>query len=154
MDSPAYLVVSGLPGSGKSTLARGLAARLGMAVIDKDVILESLYDSLGVGPEPWRHRLSRAADDILFAQAALTPRAVLDNWWHPDTAPARLHGLSGAAGRLVQVHCDCDAAVAAARLGARRRGRRPAQLTRSARKSSQVLVPVSAPSRVRLAPLR
>ncbi|MFG1810947.1 AAA family ATPase [Streptomyces sp. NPDC049040] len=74
MDSPAYLVVSGLPGSGKSTLARDLAARLGLAVIDKDVILESLYESLGVGPEPWRHRLSRAADDVLFAQAALTPR--------------------------------------------------------------------------------
>ncbi|SHN14171.1 AAA family ATPase [Actinacidiphila paucisporea] len=116
-----YVVVSGLPGSGKSTLARGLAARLGLAVIDKDVLLESLYDSLGVRPEPWRHRLSRAADDLLYAQAALAPGAVLDNWWHPDTAPAPLHRLRGPHGRLVQVHCDCDVAVAAARFQARRR---------------------------------
>jgi predicted kinase len=122
VDSPAYVVVSGLPGSGKSTLARGLAARLGLAVIDKDVVLEALYDSLGVGPEPWRHRLSRAADDVLYAQAALAPGAVLDNWWHPETAPARLHELCGQGGaRLVQVHCDCDAAVAAARFQARAR---------------------------------
>jgi len=42
----AYVVVSGLPGSGKSALATGLSARLGLPVIDKDVVLEALYDSL------------------------------------------------------------------------------------------------------------
>ena len=40
------MVVSGLPGSGKSALATGLSARLGLPVIDKDVVLEALYDSL------------------------------------------------------------------------------------------------------------
>ncbi|WSW11263.1 cytidylate kinase family protein (plasmid) [Streptomyces sp. NBC_01005] len=58
------------PGSGKSTLARSLARRLGLPAIDKDVILESLYDSLGVGDHAWRNRLSRASDDIMFASAA------------------------------------------------------------------------------------
>ncbi|MEV5627665.1 AAA family ATPase [Streptomyces sp. NPDC052507] len=112
------MVVSGLPGSGKSTLARSLARRLSLPVIDKDVILESLYDSLGVGDHAWRSRLSRASDDIMFALAADAGRAVLDNWWHHDTAPGRLRSL---AGLLIEVHCDCDVALAAERFQARTR---------------------------------
>jgi predicted kinase len=118
VSSVAFVVVSGLPGSGKSTLARSLARRLSLPVIDKDVILESLYDSLGVGDHAWRSRLSRASDDIMFALAADAGRAVLDNWWHHDTAPGRLRSL---AGLLIEVHCDCDVALAAERFQARTR---------------------------------
>ncbi|MFD6892851.1 AAA family ATPase [Streptomyces sp. NPDC059957] len=70
MRDNSFVILTGLPASGKSTVARGRAAELDLPVIDKDVILESLYDSLGVGDHAWRHRLSRAADDILFALAA------------------------------------------------------------------------------------
>ncbi|WP_442817891.1 AAA family ATPase [Streptomyces sp. NBC_01591] len=115
VSSVAFVVISGLPGSGKSTLARSLARRLSLPVIDKDVILESLYDSLGVGDHAWRNRLSRASDDIMFALAADAGRAVLDNWWHHDTAPDRLQSL---AGLLIEVHCDCDVALAAERFQA------------------------------------
>ena len=59
-------------------------------MIDKDVILESLYDSRGVGEHVWRSKLSGASDDIMFALAADAVRAVLDNWWHHDSAPGRL----------------------------------------------------------------
>jgi predicted kinase len=113
------IVVSGLPASGKSTLARGLGARLGLPVIDKDRVLEALYDSLGVGDHAWRARLSRAADDVLFALAADAGGAVLDNWWHHDTAPARLRALG--ARHLLEVFCDVDVALAAARFQARPR---------------------------------
>ncbi|GAA2425709.1 AAA family ATPase [Streptomyces pulveraceus] len=120
MSSVAFVVISGLPGSGKSTLARSLAGRLSLPLIDKDVILESLYDSLGVGDHAWRGRLSRASDDIMLALAADAHRAVLDNWWHHDTAPGRLQSL---AGLLIEVHCDCDVALAAERFQARTRHR-------------------------------
>ncbi|SFY45435.1 hypothetical protein SAMN02787144_10745 [Streptomyces atratus] len=70
VSSVAFVDISGLLGSGKSPLARSLARRLSLPVIDKDVILESLYDSLGVGDHAWRNRLSRASDDIMFALAA------------------------------------------------------------------------------------
>ncbi|MES9553793.1 AAA family ATPase [Streptomyces sp. NPDC088190] len=128
MSSVAYVVISGLPGSGKSTLARSLAERLSLPLIDKDVILESFYDSLGVGDHAWRSRLSRASDDIMLALAADARRAVLDNWWHHDTAPGRLQSL---AGLLIEVHCDCDVALAAERFQARtrHRGHLDAQLT-------------------------
>ncbi|MFD0342182.1 AAA family ATPase [Streptomyces sp. NPDC127117] len=118
MSSIAFVVISGLPGSGKSTLARSLANQLSLPVLDKDVILESLYDSLGVGGHAWRSRLSRASDDIMFALAADAGRAVLDNWWHHETAPGRLQSL---AGLLIEVHCDCDVALAAERFQARTR---------------------------------
>ncbi|WP_330300320.1 AAA family ATPase [Streptomyces sp. NBC_00503] len=114
----AFVIVSGLPASGKSTLARGLAAELGLPVIDKDVILESLYDSLGIGDQAWRHRLSRASDDILFALAADAGRAVLVNWWHHDSAPARLRQLDA---QLVEVFCDCDTGLVAERFRTRKR---------------------------------
>ncbi|MEU3744323.1 MULTISPECIES: hypothetical protein [Streptomyces] len=82
------------------------------------MILESLCDSLGVGDQAWRHRLSRAGDDILFALAADAGRAVLVNWWHRDTAPARLHHLDA---QLVEVSCDCDTELVAERFRTRKR---------------------------------
>ncbi|MFI8446583.1 AAA family ATPase [Streptomyces erythrochromogenes] len=118
MTDTDFVVVSGLPASGKSTVARRLAAELGWPVIDKDAILESLYDSLGVGDHAWRYRLSRPGDDILFTLAGHAKHAVLDNWWHHDTAPNRLHQLNA---RIIEVHCDCDPALVAERFAARTR---------------------------------
>lgn len=114
----AFVIVSGLPASGKSTPATGLGALLRWPVLDKDAILEALYDSLGVGDHMWRGRLSRAADDVLFTVAAAAPHAVLDNWWHHDTAPDRLRRLDG---RPVEVFCACDPEPAARRFQARTR---------------------------------
>ncbi|MFF1415946.1 AAA family ATPase [Streptomyces sp. NPDC058289] len=125
MRDNSFVVLTGLPASGKSTLARGLAAHLDLPVLDKDVILESLYDSLGVGDQTWRHRLSRAADDILFALAADARQAVLVNWWHRDSAPGRLHQLDA---HLVEVFCDCPTTLVAERF--RTRKRHPGHLDR------------------------
>jgi hypothetical protein len=99
-------------------VGRALAEHLALPVFDKDVILEALYDSLGIGDQDWRGRLSRASDEVLFTLAAQAGRAVLDNWWHHDSAPARLRRLGG---RLIEVFCDCDPALAAQRFLARTR---------------------------------
>lgn len=59
-----FVVVSGLPGSGKSTVARLVSPALNLPVIDKDDILERLFDSKGVGDASWRRALSRQSDVI------------------------------------------------------------------------------------------
>jgi shikimate kinase len=112
------IVVSGLAASGKTAVGRLLSDRLGMPLIDKDVILEALFDSLGCDDRDERYRLSRAGDEVLYALAASSRAAVLVNWWNHDTSPARLRAISSS---LVEVFCDCPVEVAAARFAARRR---------------------------------
>ena len=54
MTAPRLVVVSGLPASGKSTVARTLAGALGLPLLDKDVFLEALFASDGIGDAAWR----------------------------------------------------------------------------------------------------
>jgi glucokinase len=120
-----FVIVSGLPGTGKSRVAYELAPLLGLAVIDKDEILESLFDSRGVGDAGWRRTLSRESDRILQREAEASDGALLVSFW-------RLPGMSEASGtptdwlrqlssRIVNLHCDCPAEIAAARFKDRTR---------------------------------
>lgn len=124
-----FLVVTGLPGSGKSTVGKVLARELGLPLLDKDDILEGLFDTLGSPDLEARERLSRAADEILFRLAESMPGAVLVNWWRRDSAPARLEALSGP---VVEVLCEVPVEIARERWMERRRhpghhdGQRPA----------------------------
>lgn len=91
-----------------------------MPLIDKDVMLEELFDSLGSPDATERSRLSRASDEGLYALAAASPTAILVNWWDHASAPARLRGISSS---FVEVFCDCPTEVAAARFLSRSRHR-------------------------------
>jgi len=122
---PRFVVVTGLPASGKSTIARQISAALALPLLDKDEILESLFDELGIGDAAWRATLSRAADRILVTLARRTHAAVIVSWWrHPSssaqsgTSPQWLMSLQPAP---VEVHCRCAAEVAVERFFARRR---------------------------------
>jgi shikimate kinase len=42
-----FVAVSGLPASGKTVLGRALAGALDLPLLDKDEILESMFESLG-----------------------------------------------------------------------------------------------------------
>lgn len=44
---PQLIVIGGYSGSGKTTLAQGLARALSLPLLSKDVIKETLFDSLG-----------------------------------------------------------------------------------------------------------
>ena len=54
-----FIVLSGLPASGKSTLGRAVAKALRLPMLDKDELLEALFESRGIGDADWRRRLSR-----------------------------------------------------------------------------------------------
>ena len=122
-----FVVVSGLPGSGKTTLARRLSPALNLPVIDKDDILDGLFESRGVGDARWRRALSRESDGILQREAESSGGAILVSFW-------RLAGMASGSGtptgwiraisdRVVNVQCICEPEVAARRFFERRRHR-------------------------------
>ncbi len=114
-----YVVVTGLPGSGKTTLAAPLAARLGVALLAKDTIKETLWDTLGAGDRDWSQRLGGASMDLLWELAAAAPGAVIDAFIHRDHQA----GLAALAERapVAEVHCACPPDVARDRYARRRR---------------------------------
>jgi glucokinase len=120
-----FIVFSGLPGSGKSTLAQQLAPLLGLPVIDKDEILERLFEAKGTGDSPWRRALSRESDRILQADATASGGALLTSFWHLPGMPAdsgtRTEWIEELSDRVVNVHCLCTPEIATARFLQRKR---------------------------------
>ena len=126
--------MSGLPASGKSRLGAAIAPMLGLALLDKDDFLETLFEREGTGDAPWRERLSRRSDELLrsaaLAAALDTGGAVLASFWrHPgraDGGGTPCDWLRELPGALVEVHCRCPAGVAIERF--RHRDRHPGHL--------------------------
>ncbi len=114
-----FVVVSGLPGSGKTTIARALAPCLDLSLIDKDEILEGLFESRGTGDGAWRRRLSRESDDILQSTVASSHGAIVTSFWHapgmPEDSGTPTAWLAALSAAIVNVHCACDPDVAADR---------------------------------------
>ena len=120
-----FVVVSGLPGSGKSTFAQRLATALRLALLDKDAILERLFESKATSDVESRRTLSRESDLILQTEASASDGAVLVSHWHLPGMPlgsgTPTDWLPKLSARVVNVHCDCSAEIAAARFVQRKR---------------------------------
>lgn len=118
MQEPAILV-TGLPASGKTTLARALSHALGMPLLSKDVVKESLFGTLS-GLD--RTEVSRAANDLVWSLLPDCPAGALVEIWLDPRRDAGLaaHGLSRAGARPpLEIMCVCPGDVAAQRYAAR-----------------------------------
>jgi hypothetical protein len=106
-------------------LATKLAPLLGLAVIDKDDILERMFDAEGVGNSDWRRRLSRRSDRIFRQESEASQGALLVSFWHLPGMPADsgtpTDWLAGLSPQIVNLHCECPPEVAAARFSQRKR---------------------------------
>ncbi len=122
---PRFVVVTGLPASGKSTLGAALSTAIGLPLIDKDAILEALFDEVGTGDAAHRRALSRAADGTLQARALQSRGAVLVSWWrHPRSSVdsgTSTHWLASLPADIVELHCRCRPELAHERFFARTR---------------------------------
>jgi predicted kinase len=107
------VLVTGAPASGKSTLAGPLAEALGMNLIGKDLVKETLWDVLAPpdGDLGWSKRLGAAAMEVIWTLAAQSRRVVLEANFRPHSEHemARLSDLSA---NMVEVHCCCPPDVA------------------------------------------
>ena len=120
-----FIVVSGLPGSGKTLLAERLAIPLCLPVIDKDEILERLFELKGTGDATHRRMLSRESDLIFEEEAKNSEGALLVSFWHslgmPSDSGTPTNWLPRLSRRLVNLHCNCPPEIAAARFLNRKR---------------------------------
>ena len=115
-----FVIVSGPPGAGKSTLAIPLAQRLGLPLLCKDRIKETLHDRLPAhgGAADWSRSLGGASMELIWALAAVFPAAVLEANFRPDSAYERQR-LASLPAPLVEVYCRCPLALAAERYNRR-----------------------------------
>jgi aminoglycoside phosphotransferase family enzyme/predicted kinase len=124
------VLVGGTPGSGKTTLANALAAHQGWEVLHSDVVRRQ---RAGVAPgsatpgardedaglyRPEQVAATYAAQlDAARRHLALGRPVVLDASWTSAVERARAVALAEAAdATLVELRCDCDAAVARQRV--------------------------------------
>jgi hypothetical protein len=114
-----FVLVSGIPGSGKSTLARRLGPVLQLPVLDKDDILDRLFELKGVGDARWRRMLSRESDATLRRDAAASSGAVLVSFWRqpgmPSDSGTPSDWIAALSESVVQIRCVCDPEIAAER---------------------------------------
>jgi hypothetical protein len=120
-----FVFISGLPASGKTMLGRRLAPAMDLPLIDKDDILERLFELRGAGDKEWRRMLSRESDIILQREAMSSHGAVLVSFWHlpgmPTNSGTPTSWIAALSGQVVNVNCKCEPETAAERFLRRKR---------------------------------
>jgi predicted kinase len=112
-----YVLVSGPPASGKSTIAPVIAEHLGLPLVAKDTIKGALMSVQPPADVEESRRIGRGAVAAMFAVAAESSEgAVLESVFHRSRALPEARALPG---RIVEVFCRCDDAVAGSRYRAR-----------------------------------
>ncbi len=106
-------MVSGAPATGRTTLAREVARALTIPFLSKDLIKESLFDSLGTKAREWSKKLGLASIELLFEMVERqieAGRSVVAerNYYRKYDVPRFERLRKAYAFRMVEVHCATD----------------------------------------------
>jgi GrpB-like predicted nucleotidyltransferase (UPF0157 family)/uncharacterized glyoxalase superfamily protein PhnB/predicted kinase len=110
-----FVLVSGPPASGKTTVAATLAPVLGLPLLAKDTLKESLLRTLGASDLAASRRLGHSAVTALVALARESGGAVLEAPWYRRWADE----LTALPGPVVEVFCRVDRDTASRRYAER-----------------------------------
>ena len=119
------VVISGPPGAGKTTIGSKIASSFNFAILSKDNIKESLFDSLGYSGRSWSRKIGIASLDVLFlvvekvvaAGGTIVAEGNFDRRYHVDPINSIIERARCAA---IRVHCHASNAVLMNRMDARR----------------------------------
>lgn len=119
--APALIIVSGAPGTGKTTLGRRIAGSLGIPYVGKDLIKESLFDSLGTQDREWSMRLGVASIELMSklieSHLMLGLSLVAESNFRVQYDIPRFAGFAERyAFKSVEVHCSTERQVLHGRL--------------------------------------
>ena len=66
MEYPYFIIISGPPASGKTTLGRKLKEHYNLPLLYKDLIKETLFDTLGIADAEWSGKLGYTSMVLLY----------------------------------------------------------------------------------------
>lgn len=125
MTSPTTVIlITGHPATGKTTLARVLAQELGLPLLHRDGLKETLADTLGWSDDEWSLKLGAATWELLYHLVETLLRAqvshVVESNFSPTHASIRWQQLyTRYALQILQLRCEADPELVLMRFHAR-----------------------------------
>lgn len=125
MTSPTTVIlITGHPATGKTTLARVLAQELGLPLLHRDGLKETLADTLGWSDDEWSLKLGAATWELLYHLVETLLRAhvshVVESNFSPTHASVRWQQFHARyAPQILQLRCEADPELVLTRFHAR-----------------------------------
>ena len=116
MAKPLLIVITGPPCSGKTSIGQRISSDLGLPIIGKDDIKETLFDALGWKDRAWSRKLSGASYELIYMLLdkllAAGGSCIVDSNFKNDIDSERLQAVCQKHNAVpLQIWCKADGQV-------------------------------------------